>query len=167
MSYINQITVGGEAYNLTPSFDGRHGAYLEGQPDSEVFPLLVNPRGELYPNLAVIYEGRNMYGIEVPGRGAAWGLGADGEGAIGVYVYIGPSSRPTVPLGDTKSQLGRLGLTDKGAIGVYVTGDDGIYINAVTSCISLKLKKDPVTLQSGERLGIYIDNEGFLELIKV
>lgn len=169
MSYINQITVGGESYQLTPSFNVLLGAYLEpgagAMAREGVYPLKVSPLGELYPNLAAVYNNK-MYGIEVPGIGPVCGLGADMYGAIGVYVYTYGAS-PTIQDGDTKSQLGRLGLTDKGAIGVYTTGDDGIYTNEATKCISLKLKTDLVTLQSGERLGIYINKEGFLELIKV
>lgn len=170
MSYINKITVGGEEYNLTPSFDGRIGAYLEGNPDGEVFPLLVSPKGQLYPNMAYFNSyssNKVLFGIDRPGLGRVWGLGADKYGGIGVYVYTGPSSDPTIQNGDTASQLGRLGLTDKGAIGVYTTGDDGIYTNNATGCISLKLQTEPVTLQSGEQLKLYINPEGFLELVKI
>lgn len=168
MSYINKITVGGEGYNLTPSFDGTIGAYLEGQPDYGVFPLMVSPQGQLYPYMAYFNSnGSNLlFGIDRPGLGRAWGLGADIYGGIGVYIYTGHSF-PTIQDRDTKSRLGRLGLSDKGSIGVYVTGDDGIYTNSQTECISLKLKTEPVTLQSGEMLRIYINPQGCLELAKI
>lgn len=172
MSYIDKITVGGKTYNLAPSLR-EDLVYIEPTAGSLVgrpARLISIYDGKLTPYLASAYAGEKteiLFAVDVKDRGPAWGLGANMYGAMGVYVYTGSAGNPMIRDGDTISRLGRLGLSDNGAIGVYVTGQDGIYTNGNTDCISLKLKTDRVTLQSGEQLGIYINDEGFLELIKV
>lgn len=162
MSYINQITVGGETYNLAPSFNGAIGAYLEFE-SKPVLPFGVYDTGELYLNLALVYE--NMYGIRVPYRGVTWGLGADVNGAIGVYLYTGSTSVPTININDTVSRLARLGLTSNGAIGVYLTTKDGLGTQK-DGCLTLLYDTTPVTLLSGEILSIGLNAEGRLQLTR-
>lgn len=166
MSYINKITVGGESYALTPRIDGGaiHAVDLEGN-FIDAYLFSINSYGELYHNLAVCTD--NMYGLRTRGDGIICGLGANGIGAVGVYIYTGPNPYPQIAAGDTLASLARLGMTDNGAIGVYTTGMDGIYVNPFSKAVSLKLRSELVSLQSGERLGIYINPEGYLELIKV
>lgn len=165
MSYINKITVGGEVYNLTPSFNTRDKVYAVDSNGNivNVYPLSTYLNGELYPNLATYNS--EIYGLRTPGNGIICGLGANGEGAVGLYVFTGGGhmSINSFPNGS----LARMAMSIDGAIGVCTSGTDGIYANDATGCISLKLKTEPVTLQSGEMLRIYISPEGFLELVRV
>lgn len=167
MSYIQKITVGGETYNLTPSFDGSTGAYLEeAQGRGNVFLLKPNSLGQLYTSLAHVYENR-IYSIEVPDRGAIWGLGADVNGAIGVYIHTAGFGFPTIRIGDEKSRLARLGLTDKGAIGVYLTGYGGIGTNDTNGTLELQIDTTPITLATSEQIYLDLDNNGYLKLVKI
>lgn len=170
MSYIQKITVGGETYNLTPSFkDGL--AYIASSAGTFAF-IPVRPiglyDGGLYPYLASPYAGGQtemLFSIDVKDKGPAWGLGVNMYGAIGVYVYTGPAGNPMIKDGDLVSRLGRLGLSDDGAIGVYLTTKDGIGTNKY-GCLTLLYDSTPVTLQSGEQLRLYINTDGYLGLIK-
>lgn len=169
MSYINKITVGGEEYNLTPSFDANrvYASDSNGNP-IEVYLLSTYQNGDLYPNLS-IYSDR-IYGLKGYDHAIIPGLGANGLGAVGLYMFTGSGHMDDLFNDNDKftyGSLARMAMNIDGAIGVCTSGTDGIYVNDFTNCISLKLLTNPVTLESGEQLKLYINPEGFLELVKI
>lgn len=167
MGYINKITVGGEAYNLMPTFDGASKIYAVDSNGNivKVYPLsMFSLTGDLYPHLALYSD--KIYGLRAPSDGIVCGLGANGQGAVGIYVFTGGGDM-IVQKAFPNGGLARMAMSYDGAIGVCTSGTDGIYVNDSTKCISLKLITTPVTLESGEQLKLYINTEGFLELTKV
>lgn len=160
MSYIKTITVGGVSYELQPKIGPSSTITCV---KASVYPYVgsINSDGALAVNLASPTS--TIYGLQHIATGpdvGVRGIGVDIGGALGLYVVGGENLDP-----DVLSRLGRLGFTLSGAMGVYVNGMSGIYVNDGDGCIALKVRTEPVTLQSGEILRIYINSAGELQLV--